>query len=224
MSERIAAVIPVRSLRDGKTRLAAVLTPGERQALIERMLRVVVAAARAAPAVACLAVVTPDPAAAVFATALAPGVRAIRQPATQPGLNAALALGREWAVARGADRLLTLSADLPWLTADDVGLLAAAPADLALARDDRGDGSNGLALTLDTRGRAFRFAFGEASAWRHAAEARRLDLSLQCVDLPGTGFDLDEPADLALLDRDAIGAGPAAFPRLLAPCGARADR
>jgi 2-phospho-L-lactate/phosphoenolpyruvate guanylyltransferase len=224
VSGRIAAVIPVRSLRDGKTRLAAVLPPDERQALIERMLRVVVAAVRNAPLVADLAVVTPDPAAVAFATTLAPGVRAIRQDAARPGLNAALALGRDWAVARGTARLLTLSADLPWLTPDDVDRLASAPADLALARDDRGDGTNGLALTLDARGREFRFAFGEASAWRHAAEARRLGLSLQCVDLPGTGFDLDEPADLALLDRDGDGAVPAAFPRTLAPCGARADR
>jgi 2-phospho-L-lactate guanylyltransferase len=206
VSERIVAVLPVRSLRDGKTRLAPVLAPDERQRLIERMLGVVVAGTLAADVGEALGGVTPDPAAAAFATALDPRVRTLRQDDGRPGLNEALAIGREWAVALAADRLVTLSADLPLLTPDDVATLAGAAADLALARDRRGEGTNGLALTLDGRGQAFRFAFGTGSAARHAAEARRLGLSLRCVDRPGTAFDLDEPDDLALWERKTLAA------------------
>jgi 2-phospho-L-lactate guanylyltransferase len=223
VNERIAAVIPIRSLRGGKTRLAGALSPDERQALIERMLGVVVAATRATPLVGAVAVVTPDQAAAAFAKALEPGIETVAQDAARPGLNPALAIGRDWAVARGAERLLTLSADLPWLTPEAVGRLAATTADLAVARDRRGDGTNGLSLRLDAGGKAFRFAFGRASAWRHAAEARRLGLSLQCIDLPATGFDLDEPDDLALLTDDGI-AAPAMVGWRTAPCGMGAER
>jgi 2-phospho-L-lactate/phosphoenolpyruvate guanylyltransferase len=219
----MVAVIPVRSLRDGKTRLAAVLSPDERQALIERMLGVVVAAARAAPRAIEVAVVTPDPDAAAFAAALAPDILTLAQDAHRPGLNAAVAIGRDWAVTRGADRLATLSADLPLLTADDVARLAAEDADLVVARDRRGEGTNGLTLRLDGRGRAFRFAFGEASAGKHAAEARRLGLSLRCLDLRGTAFDLDEPDDLVALAGHSF--DPATvLARPLAPCGVGAKR
>jgi 2-phospho-L-lactate guanylyltransferase len=219
----MAAVIPVRSLRDGKTRLAGVLVPAERQAFIERMLGVVIAATRAAPGAIEVAVVTPDPEAAAFAATLAPDVQTLPQDADRPGLNAALAIGRDWAVARGADRLLTLSADLPLLTADDVARLAGEDADVVIARDRRGEGTNALALRLGGPGRAFRFAFGEASAGKHAAEARRLGLSLRCLDLRGTAFDLDEPDDLVALAGHSF--DPATvLARPLAPCGVGAKR
>ncbi|HET7095635.1 MAG TPA: 2-phospho-L-lactate guanylyltransferase [Thermomicrobiales bacterium] len=224
MSERIAAVIPVRSLRGGKTRLSGVLTPAERQELIERMLGVVLAATLGAPRLGAVAVVTPDPAAAAFAKAWDGRVRTVAQDPGRPGLNEALAIGRDWALTCGADRLVTLSADLPMLTPDEVGRLAGVAAGLAVARDRRRAGTNGLSLALAGRGRQFRFAFGAGSARRHAAEARRLGLSLQCLDLPGTGFDLDEPDDLAALARGGIGASSTATRLAPSPCGIGADR
>ena len=46
MNEHVVAVVPVRSLRNGKTRLATVLGPEERAALLRRSGAGVIGAAR----------------------------------------------------------------------------------------------------------------------------------------------------------------------------------
>ena len=202
----VAAVVPVRSLDDGKSRLAGDLTAEERAGAIRSMLEHVVGSVVGSGEVARLAVVTPD-ARAATAAALDPRVEVLRQGATDPGLNRAIEIGREWALAAGADRLLVLFADLPLLTAADVRAVLAADAPVVVARDRHGQGTNVLAVALDPVARRFRFRFGAGSADRHAAEAVALGLPVAVIDRPGTGFDLDDARDL----RD-LGGVPGAMP------------
>ena len=212
----VAAVVPVRSLDDGKSRLAGDLTAEERAGAIRSMLEHVVGSVVGSGEVARLAVVTPDARAATAAAALDPRVEVLRQGATDPGLNRAIEIGREWALAAGADRLLVLFADLPLLTAADVRAVLAADAPVVVARDRHGQGTNVLAVALDPVARRFRFRFGAGSADRHAAEAAALGLRVAVVDRPGTGFDLDDARDL----RD-LGGVPGALPTPVAAGEAR---
>ncbi len=46
---------------------------------------------------------------------------------------------------------------------------------------------------------SFRSAFGEGSAAAHQAEATRCGLTVATMDLAGIGFNIDTPAELAVL-------------------------
>ena len=205
MSERIVAVVPVRSLQGGKTRLAGTLTPEARQALSRRMLLHVLEQTLASAAVDRVVVVSPDEEALEVARTVHPSVVALPQGATSPGLNPALDLGRSWAESAGAAALLVLFADLPRLTASDVRDLARQEAPVALAPDRHGTGTNALRLRLVSGGRAFAFAFGVDSAALHLAEARRLGLEAVIHRSPGLSFDLDTADDWrSFVDGEAL--------------------
>ncbi|WP_245534396.1 2-phospho-L-lactate guanylyltransferase [Xylanimonas cellulosilytica] len=193
-SSGVVAVVPLRDGASGKSRLAAGLTPTMRRRLVTELARHVVGVLAASPGVAWIAVVTADPGFVTDALAGLP-VRVLPQPADQPGLNAALDVGRETvrAAAPGA-ALLVAHADLPDLTADDVAALLAAahpssPAPTVVVATDRhGAGTNLLLLPAAVD---FTFRFGPGSRAAHEAEAARRGLRAVVVDRPGTAADLD---------------------------------
>lgn len=195
----VVALVPVRGLRGGKTRLAGNLSAEARAALTARMLAGVVGAALDSGVVAAVGVVSPEEAALALAGTIDPAVVALRQDAARPGLNAALDRGRAWARERGATALLVLFGDLPLLAGGDVRRMVGSTAAVVLARDRHGTGTNGMLLRLDGAGREFRFRFGTDSYARHVAEARRLGLALAVADAPGTAVDLDTSEDLRLV-------------------------
>jgi len=190
----LVAVVPVRGLRGGKTRLSDRFDEDARAAVTCAMLRRVLIALRDSGVVDRVAVVTPDPAVGAAFPTPAERIELVRQPEGQSGLNQALLIGRGWAAGRGADRLLVLSADLPLLQPDDIRRLAARHAPVVLAVDRHGTGTNGL-LLREPEAEAFTFGFGEQSALRHVAEADRLGLPVVRAVTSGTAFDLDTPDD-----------------------------
>lgn len=195
----VVAVVPVRGLRTGKTRLAGYLPPEAREALTRRMLVGVIRAAVEVPTVEVVVVVSPDPEALALARAVEPDrVVSLPQDASRPGLDAAVTAGRSWAVARGAAAVAVLFGDLPLLTSEEVGRLVAGDAPIVLASDRAGTGTNALMLRVGVTGGGggFRFQFGLDSFARHLAEARRLGLGVETMLAPGTAHDLDTVDDL----------------------------
>jgi 2-phospho-L-lactate/phosphoenolpyruvate guanylyltransferase len=197
VNESIVAVVPIRSLRDGKTRLSPLLDLEARQRLIRRTAAGVIEAARNSRVLSAVLVVSPDDETLTWASSFAPEVVALPQPARLPGLNGAIDAGREWALARGEERLLSLFADLPLLAPGDIRGICAQPAAVVLGADRRREGTNALLLRLTGAGADFRFAFGAGSLAKHRAEARRLGLDHAVYVSPGIGFDLDTPDDWA---------------------------
>ena len=191
---RLVAVVPVRGLRGGKTRLSDLFEEDERAGLTREMLRRVLIALRDSGIVDRVAVVSPDPSVAAAFPTPADTIELVRQPEGQSGLNQALLIGRGWAAGRGAERLLVLSGDLPLLLPDDIRHLAAQIEPVVLATDRHGTGTNGL-LLREPDAEAFTFGFGEQSALRHVAEADRLGLVVARSETSGTAFDLDTPDD-----------------------------
>ncbi|MGH7078582.1 MAG: hypothetical protein ACREFU_10845, partial [Acetobacteraceae bacterium] len=105
------ALVPVRSLADGKQRLAAVLSDRERCALVRAMLEDVLDALARAAGIAASLVVSGDT--AVLPVAEATG--AILLPdVPEGGLNASLQAASAWvAAALPGHALLVVAGDLP---------------------------------------------------------------------------------------------------------------
>ena len=195
MSERIVAVVPIRSLRHGKSRLSPVLGNEARQTLLRRVADRVVTAAVDSGRIETVLVVSPDAGTLAWAADLGPSVVAASQPEDRPGLNGAIDAGRAWAVDHGASAVVSLFADLPLIVADDIRGLVARTEPVVLGPDRRGEGTNALLLRLAGRGSEFAFAFGDGSLAKHLDEAHRLGLDTALHDATGIGFDLDTRDD-----------------------------
>ena len=174
-------VVPIRSFRAGKGRLAGVLSPEERAALARRLAQGVLAAAAPLP----VYVVTGDDEVAAFASDN--GAKVVADPGS---LNAAADAGRAAVAADGFDTVIVAHADLAaptpfaWV-ADFDGV--------TLVPDRHGGGSNVIALPTRAE---FNFAYGDGSRARHEDEARVRGLALRVVEDASLGWDVDEPSDL----------------------------
>jgi 2-phospho-L-lactate guanylyltransferase len=206
MTGGLVAVVPIRSLRHGKTRLDGALLPPARTALIRRMLLGVVSALAESEAVERVGVVSPDPEALGLTVTLGNEIEPVVQHVDAPGLNPALEAGRAWAIERHAGGLLVLFGDLPLLTAADVLHIVRRDAPVVISPDRHGTGTNAL-LLRNGAAHEFEFLFGPGSYERHVEEAHRLGLEVATSVTPGTAIDLDTPEDLRLLGLEPLASG-----------------
>jgi 2-phospho-L-lactate/phosphoenolpyruvate guanylyltransferase len=197
---KLAAIVPLNSRAQVKTRLAGALDAASR-ANLSRWLAWRVLTALQQARIEHIGVVSPDD--DILRWAWQSGAEPVRQ--TGAGLNDALDLGRHWALTRDAEALLVVLGDLPLLTRDDVLTMTAAAQSgsivpsVTIATDRAGMGTNMLLLRPPT---AIPFAFGEGSLARHLALARAASIEPRIVDVPGGAFDVDTPDDLReLFDR-----------------------
>lgn len=212
--ERVAVIVPVGSLDRAKSRLGESLDAEERHDLVERSLQRTITAAIETDAFADVLVVSPDP--EVRSLAVAAGARTLRQHSN--GLNAGLDEAREDVVAGGAEAIVVLPIDLPFVTPGAIGDVVAAlsngagdPASAAvgaavgvrrvvvLVTDRHGTGTNALALRPPD---VIDFAFGVGSRAAHRAAAERAGAVFVEVEGP-LAIDLDTPDDLVLVQARA---------------------
>lgn len=198
------AVLPVKEMTGSKQRLAPLLSPEERIALMRVMVGEVLAALLAAPGLAGVAVVTLDD--WTTAEARRRGARVITEGARDGHTGSVTAAARVLA-AEGARGVLTMPGDIPAVTPAEVEALLVAhgptPAfTIAPAHDERG--SNGVALSPPE---AVALRFGEDSYFPHLAAARARGLAPRVVRLPGAAMDIDHPEDLAMFARLDLAAG-----------------
>jgi 2-phospho-L-lactate guanylyltransferase len=190
------AVVPVKELDRAKERLAPVLAPERRQALMLAMLEDVLAALAATPGLGGLAVVTVDAAARRLAARY--GARIIEIGA-RDGHSGAVAAAARLLTAEGCPGILTVPGDIPLVTPADIAQLLAAhrPAPaftIAPSRDEHG--SN--AIICSPPG-AVPLRFGEDSFFPHLRAAEACGIRPTVLRLPGIALDIDTPEDLAAL-------------------------
>ena len=118
---RIAAIIPVGTLAGAKSRLGERLDAEEREDLVEGLLARTVLAATAVDRLDDVLVASPDR--DVLRRAADLGARTLRQ--RSRGLNAGLREARADVVAGGADAVLVLPIDLPFVTSDAIAAILA---------------------------------------------------------------------------------------------------
>ncbi len=191
----LVAIVPVKPLAEGKTRLAGVLEEKERAALARKLLERTLLKLTRARGVARTVVVSRD--ANVLKIARKFGAWSILE--TNADLNDALDQARRVCVANGARALLIVPADLPRLRVRDVEKMIAlgepAPR-MVIAPAARDGGTNALLLNP---ARDFVFQFGENSFDAHRAQAARSKYQVEIYDSDTVTFDLDVPEDLAEL-------------------------
>jgi 2-phospho-L-lactate guanylyltransferase len=196
---RIAAIIPVGTLEGAKTRLAGTLDAEERHDLVEDLLARTVTSALAVASLHDVLVVSPDR--DVLTRAAEIGARTLRQ--RTRGLNAGLNEARADVVAGGADVIVVLPIDLPFVTAEAVAavidpLLAAGTiaTQVILVTDRHGTGTNALALRPPG---VIDFCFGPESRRAHRAAAEAAGATYSEVGGALT-VDLDTPEDLVFVE------------------------
>ena len=184
---RIAVVVPVKSFRLAKGRLAGVLDASRREALARECAARVVAAASPHP----VYVVCDDD--EVESWARDRGAKVVRCDA--PGLDVAVTAGRRAAEAEGAEHLVVAHADLPLARRLDH---VVRPDTVTLVPDRHRDGTNVLAFPLDS---SFSTAYGPGSWANHLRAAGIAGLRVETIEDADLALDLDDAADLEELAR-----------------------
>src|SRR5215510_14441593 len=190
------AIVPVKPLRSGKSRLAGTLTEDQRTELNRALLQHTLETLSELKEVDGVLVVSRDPSALTIARNH--GARTVQEDG-QPHLNTALKRATVVAQVYATRGVLVLPADLPLVTREDVQVLldrAVKPPAVVIAPDRHERGTN--ALLISPAG-LIEYDFGENSFQRHRERAKRAGARLEIVDLPSLGLDLDNPEDFELI-------------------------
>ena len=193
------AIVPVKSLQESKGRLAHLLSPAARAQLVRVLLQHVLATVQDTDRVTKLLVISGDEQVRQIAGAYG----ALTMDEQPPyGLNRAVSHAYAFAAENGADAVLILPADLPFVTTADLDLvldagLSSESGDVekpvvAISSDRRGDGTNALFLRPCVE---FEFSYGSNSLQRHVHEAIERGYLVRLVNAKGLQFDLDIEED-----------------------------
>jgi 2-phospho-L-lactate guanylyltransferase len=192
----IWAIVPVKPLRLGKSRLSGVLSDDERAILNRMFLEQTLDVIRNTPVVTQTLVVSRDPAALAIAREF--GARTVLEDGT-PNLNSALTRATMLARNYASRGVLVLPADLPTLTKEDLmdflGHINKSPC-VVITPDRVKNGTNAL---LMSPGGIISYAFGQGSFSRHCELAKISGAHLEIVRNEHIELDLDTPEDLAVL-------------------------
>ena len=193
------AIVPVKPLRRGKSRLSEVMTVDERAELNEYLLTHTIQEISAVSEIENVLVVSRDPAALALARDL--DARTVQENGS-PGLN--VALTRATAIARTYEirGILILPADIPKLSRADIEKLISRLTDppvVVVSPDRRREGTNALAICPAG---LIEYDFGEGSFEKHCRRAREAGARVEICELPSLALDLDEPEDLALVKEE----------------------
>jgi 2-phospho-L-lactate guanylyltransferase len=184
----VAVVVPIKSFRLAKERLATRLSPSEREALAMAMAARVVAAAAPLP----VFVATEDPEVAEWASER--GADALLTSST--GLNPSVTEAVQLTAAHGFGCVVIAHSDLP-LARSFSHLLPESHgrSEVVVVPDRHRDGTNVLVTPTHP---APVFAYGPASMHRHVYTAARAGHSVRVVVDAELGWDIDHPEDLDL--------------------------
>jgi 2-phospho-L-lactate/phosphoenolpyruvate guanylyltransferase len=185
------ALVPVKTLASAKSRLAAHLSPCEREALVLDMLHHVLAVLRESEVLEQIVVVSPDE--RVLERARSWGVQA--WPEEVHGHNPALYAAARRIRAGGASALLTISADLPLLSVQDIRTMVARSAghSVVIAPSRDGNGTNALLVRPPL---AIPYLFGLDSFQHHVQVTGQRQLSVSIYNSTGLAWDIDTIDDI----------------------------
>jgi 2-phospho-L-lactate/phosphoenolpyruvate guanylyltransferase len=205
------AIVPVKPLRYGKSRLAHILSPDERAVLTTSMLNRTLQTLNHVSGIFRSLVISRDPAALKIARDF--GAYTYGEGDKQD-LNVALTRAAHLAAAQEATGLLIIPADLPLISVEDVEMMLAGmgphvsfagpnghrngafrfrrPRAITICPDRNENGTNALYVSPPL---GFEFTYGEGSFRRHLEQAERLGMRSRIVHAPGLKFDLDTEED-----------------------------
>ncbi len=186
-------IIPVKPLNRAKSRLEDVLTPDQRAAFAEAMLRQVLAVVTDVPRIVGTLVVSRDTRALSIAREY--GAKTVQESGT-PELNPALMRATQVVRTWGCEAVLILPADLPFVRGEDiVNILdmGTSAFSTVIATDQHGDGTN--ALFVRPPG-LFQYHYGPNSFQAHIQLARESGAEVHIYKSDYIALDVDLPEDL----------------------------
>jgi 2-phospho-L-lactate guanylyltransferase len=190
------AIVPVKPLRIGKSRLAEVLNPEERTALNRRLLAHTIDTLSKISEIEQVLVISRDQAA--LSMARDHGARTVQENGA-PKLNTALTRATVVAKNYATRGVLIIPADLPLLTPEDIYTMIDKgndPPVVVVAPDHRREGTN--ALLISPVG-LIEYEFGPGSFERHCEWALSVGAKLEVCELQSLALDMDLPEDLELV-------------------------
>ncbi|MFH1523778.1 MAG: 2-phospho-L-lactate guanylyltransferase [Chloroflexota bacterium] len=192
----IWAIVPVKPLRRGKSRLAGMLSEEQRTRLNRYLLEHTLTTLNEISEIEHTLVVSRDPSALALTRSM--GGRTVLEDGA-PQFNTAIQRATIVAKAQGARAVLILPADLPLVKPSDLkGLLKRGnrPPVIVIAPDRRSDGTN--ALLVNPAG-LIEYGYGPDSFQRHSQRAADAGARLEVVNSRRLALDLDLPEDLEFL-------------------------
>ena len=190
------AIVPVKPLRRGKSRLAGLLTEEQRTRLNRYLLEHTLTILNEISEIEHTLVVSRDPAALALTRSM--GGRTVLEDGA-PQFNTAIKRATIVAQAQGARAVLILPADLPLVGPADLKELLRLgnnPPAVVIAPDRRLDGTNGL--FVNPAG-LIEYGYGPGSFHCHCARATAAGARLEIMHSDRFGLDLDLPEDLELV-------------------------
>jgi 2-phospho-L-lactate/phosphoenolpyruvate guanylyltransferase len=190
------AIIPVKPLKRGKSRLSSILSENERTALNQSMLINTLKTLKAIDEIDTVLVVSRDPSALAIAREFS--ARTVLEDGS-PELNTALRRASMVAKAYHANEILVLPADLPLVKPEHIREFLSysknSP-EVIIAPDRRRDGTNALFINPAD---LIEFCYGLGSFNIHCKAAENAGATVTIVESEFLGLDLDLPEDLVLL-------------------------
>lgn len=189
------AIIPVKPLRRGKSRLSSVLSLEARIALNHYLLSNTLETLASVPEIEYSLVVSRDPEALTIAREY--GARTVQEQGS-PQLNIALTRATMVALSHSVQGVLIIPADLPLLTVDDIREVvrhAADPPVIVITPDRHHQGTN--ALLISPPG-LIQYEFGPDSFHRHCSQVKNVGARLEICERGSVALDIDLPEDLEL--------------------------
>lgn len=200
------AIVPLKTLEAAKRRLADVLSPEERRALMLAMARDVLTALVRCQTLAGVLIVSRTPEADALAQAFGTE-RFMESP--DADLSGALTQAAEYLTEhRHASGVLIVPADVPLITPAEVDALLAGHSAVTLAPDDEHLGTNALACSPPDR---IAFRFDGRSFKPHVDAAFAAGVHPRVVPSQRFALDVDTPDDLRELLQRGPGTQTATF-------------
>jgi len=196
------AIIPVKPLRRGKSRLSEILSEEERTQLNQQLFLHTIQVLKQVDGISDILVVSRD--SDVLTEARELDVRTVTENGT-PELNNALRRASLFSKAFSTEGILIVPADLPLLVPEDVNTFLHARKEqpmIVIAPDRRRKGTN---MLLTNPADLLTFSFGQDSFQKHTALARSEGAEVVIVENERIALDLDIPEDYEILSlKDAL--------------------
>jgi len=194
----ISALIPVKNLSAGKSRLSEVLSPAQREKLSAFMLQKLLQVLQWSGRFDLICVVTHDVRVGQIGQNYEARVIWEPEPTNE---NQALGYATEICHSLGVESLLVLPADIPFLTVQDIEVILIGSTQgpkVILCPSKEGTGTNAL---LRTPPNAIPARFGPNSFSLHLLEAQAKKIPCEVHPLPRVALDIDTPEDLLALKK-----------------------
>jgi 2-phospho-L-lactate guanylyltransferase len=189
------AIVPVKPLRRGKSRLSGVLSLEARTALNHYLLSKTLETLASVPEIEHSLVVSRDPAALTIAREY--GARTVQEQGS-PELNVALTRATLVAISHSVQGVIIVPADLPLITKEDVREVVKRGGDppvVVITPDRHSEGTN--ALLISPPG-LIKYEYGPGSFQRHCKQAKVAGVRLEICERQSVALDIDLPEDLVL--------------------------